>query len=294
MYYFACGDSITHANHAGIETISDDDKHCPVGGSQGITDYKKKGYPYYIAKKYDLKWFNYGIGGSTLTHCIANGESKNGFMTPGGRYTQLDGKVTPDYISIFFGWNDNAWGVIQHIEKWLKETYGATIYYPMSTSLIGTVASDGIPYTTQEQYNAVNAYATEHPDYFVNQFIGDKNSVDVTTWYGAWNVLLEYLILKYPFAKIMPIVPYDVIPQMKEAVRDVCGKWGVACYDFDFDASEHQIFLDTDRNTTFNTACGFDTIRDFRKASLLADGLHPNTNGYKYMSGSIGAKLMSI
>ena len=199
---------------------------------------KEKSYPYHIAKKYNLKWFNYGLGGSTLTDCSANGQTFNGFMTPYGRYTELDDTVTPEYISIFFGWNDGYWGAIQEAEKWLKDTYSQDIYYPAyNEALIDTIAPDETPYTTQAQYDACNSnseviggvtYTGLHLYYM--KFLGDIDSVDVTKYYGAYNVLLEYLILKYPYAKILLIIPYNnyiynpymVRTEMQEAVKKRC------------------------------------------------------------------------
>ena len=302
LYYFACGDSITHANHSGISTISDDDKYCPIGGSEGFTDYKKKGYPYYIAKKNNLKWFNYGIGGSTITNISVNGITYHPFSEPNGRYTQLDDSVIPDYISIFFGWNDGYWGRYAQAEKWLKDTYGSTIYYPLSTSLIGTTHADGTPYATQSQYDACNSYTETIDDksytglkLFSIKHIGNINSYDITTWYGAWNTVLEYMIKKYPYAKIMPVVPYTpewygaevVTKELREAVRLVSKKWGLAY--FDFYSTEHQSLFPTPTQFTDS-----EYLAKYRVDNLLADGLHPNTNGYKYIANMIGSKLMSI
>ena len=302
LYYFACGDSITHANHSGISTISDDDKYCPIGGSEGFTDYKKKGYPYYIAKKNNLKWFNYGIGGSTLTDISVNGTKYHPFSEENGRYTKLDSSVTPNYISIFSGWNDGYWGRYAQAEKWLKDTYGSQIYYPLSTSLIGTTHSDGTPYATQTQYDACNSYTETIEDksytglkLFSIKHIGNINSYDITTWYGAWNTVLEYMIKKYPYAKIMPIVPYTpewygaevVTKELREAVRLVSTKWGLAY--FDFNSTEHQLLFNTATQFTDN-----EYLAKYRVDNLLADGLHPNARGYKYIANMIGSKLMSI
>ena len=300
--YFACGDSITHANHQGIEDISDKDVYCPLGGSDGFTDWKKKGYPYYISKKNNLAWYNYGIGGSTLTNISVNGITYHPFSEPNGRYTKLGDSVIPDYISIFFGWNDGYWGRYAQAEKWLKDTDGSTIYYPLSTSLIGTTHSDGTPYATQTQYDACNSVTETINEktytglsLFSIKHLGNINSYDVTTWYGAWNTVLEYFIKKYPLAKIMPVVPYNpvvwdsvvVTKELREATRLVSEKWGLAC--FDFDSTEHQLLFNTATQFTDN-----EYLAKYRVDNLLSDGLHPNTHGYKYIANMIGSKLMSI
>lgn len=309
--YFAIGDSITHANHSGIPTVSDLDPFCPKGGTQGFDGWKSKGYPYYISKKLGLDWYNYGVGGSTITNCKVNGEHKNGFMMPNGRYMQMDNSVTPKYITIFFGWNDGYWGQYQEAENWLKHTYGSNIYYPLTTDLIGTTHADGTPYATQSQYDACNSYketinGVEYTglNAFYEKFIGDEDSSDVTKFYGAYNTLIEYLVLKYPYAKIMPIVPYNnylynpyiVKITMQNAVRRVCERWGLSC--FDFESTDHQLFCGTGGTSkfpsVFKTTSQYLNIRDYRMRFLLADGLHPNTEGYKYMANMIGAKLITI
>ena len=93
----------------------------------------------------------------------------------------------------------------------------------------------------------------------------------------------------------MPVVPYTpewygaeiVTRELREAVRLVSKKWGLAY--FDFYSTEHQSLFST--STQFTDS---EYLAKYRVDNLLADGLHPNTNGYKYISNMIGAKLMSI
>lgn len=306
--YFACGDSITHANHNGVAKIDLDDPYMPSGGTEGYI-YNTKNYAYYLSKRNYLKWYNYGIGGSTLTQCSVNGDVKNGFATPNGRYTQFAENVAPDYISILFGWNDKTWGPIQQREIWLTETYGTSIYYPLTAADIGGTAQDGTPFATQAQKDACDAVTGEvggvtyntSAEYFYAKFISTIDDTDPRTWYGAWNTVLNYLILKYPYAKIMPIVPYSYTSDadsidginlaMKQAVRNVAEKWGLAY--FDFDSEDHQNFLAT-CTTTFITSSEHLDVKDLRRDTLLADMVHPNNYGYKYMANMIGTKLMSI
>lgn len=298
--YFACGDSITHANHNGVDKIDLTDPYMPSGGTEGYT-YNTKNYAYYIARRHFLKWYNFGIGGTTLTECSVAGVDMKGFAAPNGRYTQLANGVTPDYITIFFGWNDKTQGPIQQREIWLENEYGSTIYYPQTASKIGTTG-----YATQAQYDACNAVTGEvggvmynnNAEYFFAKFIGTISDTDPKTWYGAWNTVLPYLIQKYPVAKIMPIVPYSSVQDensvlginlmMKQAVRNVAEKWGLAY--FDFDSDEHQEFLAT--NTT--PIGSYANIKAFRKAYLIADAVHPTNGGYKYMSNMIGSKLFAV
>ena len=106
-------------------------------------------YGWQIAKRNNMKFYNCGISGSTIQHVAGRA---NCFSTEGGRYTQLPDEI--DYLTIFFGWNDHAFGKL------------------------GT--------------------------------IDDKEN---TSYYGGFNVVLPYLIEKYPDARICLIVHYptDVV-----------------------------------------------------------------------------------
>ena len=57
-----------------------------------------------------------------------------------------------------------------------------------------------------------------------------------TTFYGAWNIVLRYLITNAPFAKIGLVVPYTATESIREAVRQVGKKWGLPFLDMSGDA----------------------------------------------------------
>ena len=281
--YGQAGDSISEG--AGLQTLLlDSDPYAPSFGT------KKATYGYYIAKLNRMRWANYGISGSTLGFVVANGSDKNGFSKENGRFTQMDNDLT--HLSIFFGWNDSYYGPIMKREDWLFDTYGTKIYYPRTSDLIGTNAEDGTPYATQEQYNAVNAVTGEvggiqydsASQYFNALYIGTKDDTTNKTFWGAWNIILPYLIEKYPLAKILLIVPFGTTRLMRQCVRDAAQKYGLTYYDFSS--------INNDNKP--NGMIAEKTISQFRIDNLTYDGLHPNENGYKYLYPSINAKLMSI
>lgn len=291
----ACGDSITNANHDGIEDIQEDDLYLPFDGYPDLNTYKRKCYAYFIAKKNGLKWANYGYGGTTLIDCTFNGVSTYGFSAANGRYTKLKAGINFKYITIFFGWNDSHWGVLQQKEIWIQQTYGAGLYYPHDSAKIGTPG-----FATQAQFDACNAvtgivggiqYNTAD-EYFRAKFIGTIDSTDNKTWYGAWNTVLPYLMLKYPTSKILIIVPYNRADndgpstKQRDACIEIANKWGLPYYDF----RESCKFMEA--NITPIT--GYADLQRFRFAYLSADTLHPSQAGYEYMFPSINAKLMSI
>ena len=288
--YGTAGDSITEG--AGLtDFLSPDDAFAPISGA------KKATYGYYIAKINGARWANYGLSGSTLGDVTVRGNDKRGFSKAGGRYTQMaDGM---DCLSIFFGWNDSAYGPQMKREEWLKDTYGATIYWPASDDQIGTAAEDGIPYATQEQYDACSAVTgdvggiryDDNAEYFKALYVGSSNDTTNTTFWGAWNVVLPYLINKYPTAKILLIVPYGCYELLKQCVRDAAKKYGLATYDFN-DGSG-QLFYDVTDGSASGMIDG-QSIKSFRRSKLLADGVHPNDAGYRYMYPSLNAKLLSL
>lgn len=218
--YGSVGDSITEG--VGItNNLDDSDEYKPLSGTAKPT------YAYYIAKLNNMKWHNYGISSSTMGDIVANGSDKRGFSKMNGRYTQMADDLT--HISIFFGINDSFYGPLMKREDWLFEQYGTKIYYPRQTSLIGTVADDGTPFATQEQYDACNSVTgtidgvqyNSNTEYFNALYCGNIDSIDNKTWYGAWNTVLPYLIEKYPMAKILCIVPFNTTKEIREAVRQV-------------------------------------------------------------------------
>ena len=288
--YGQAGDSISEG--AGLRTLlPDSDPYAPISGT------KKATYGYYIAKLNRMRWANYGKSGSTLGFVVANGINKNGFSKENGLYTQMDNDLT--HLSIFFGWNDSYYGPIMKREDWLFDTYSTKIYYPRTRGLIGTNASDGTPYTTQKQYEAVNAVTgnvggidyDNSNSYFNALYVGTKDDNTNKTFWGAWNIVLPYLIEKYPFAKILLIVPFGTTDLMRQCVRDAAQKYGLTYYDFS--SINNQLFYQWDDNKPNGMVAG-KTISQFRIDNLTYDGLHPNEEGYKYLYPSINAKLMSM
>lgn len=288
--YGQAGDSLSEG--AGLdELLKDSDPYIPISGT------KKATYGYYIAKLNGMKWANYGISGSTLGYVVVNGSDKNGFSKENGRYTQMNDDLT--HASLFFGWNDAAYGPVMKKEEWLQETYRKKIYYPMSAGLIGKTAEDGTPYASQEQYEAVNKVTgrvgeidyDNNDEYFKALYVGTKDDATNKTFWGSWNIVLPYLIEKYPLAKILLIVPFGCYALLRQCVRDAAKKYGLATYDFS--DINNQMFRQWEDNPADGMING-KTISQYRIDKLTSDGLHPNENGYKYMYPSINAKLLSL
>lgn len=191
-----CGDSITEGYHAGID---------PTTGLY-------KSYGWQIANRNNMTFYNKGVSGSTMQAL----ENHNGFSIANGRYTQLPDNI--DYLTIWFGWNDNAYGTL------------------------GTINDD------------------------TNQ-----------TFYGAYNVVMPYLINKYPMAKICLIVPYGSSYGHREAVRLLANKWGVAC--FDMYQGGTPLFFGKETYVNVDPS-----IVASNKTKFLADGTHPNFDGHRELA----------
>lgn len=321
--YGCVGDSITEG--AGVRTnLPSSDTYLPLNPSNTTS---KATYGYHIARVNRMSWYNYGISGSTLGDVTYNGKSLNGFAKANGRYTQLAANLT--HISIFFGWNDFAYGHVMKREEWLLTEYGTKIYYPTESSLIGTTHTDGTPYATQSQYDACNSQTgtvngvsyNNSSNYWRALYIGAESDTTPDTFWGAWNIVLPYLIDKYPLAKILVIVPYlstnsEVAQLLKNAVRAAANKYGLCTYDFN--AKDGQMFargwseISNVNGHIIDSADNAErTIQNFRLKNdsaaaqqqnppypsgdfLMYDATHPNENGYVYMYPSINAKLCSI
>ena len=307
--YASAGDSITQGTGNANEDVLPNDKFYPLYGTA------KKTYAYWIAKSNDMQWYNYGISGSTLGDVVVNGNALNGFTKANGRYTQMANDLS--IISIWFGWNDAYYGPIMKREEWLKDTYGSTIYFTSDSSLFGTTANDGNPYCTQEQYDACMAvtgsvggveYNTSS-EYFSALYVGTPSDTTNKTWCGAFNILLPYLIAKYPLAKILIVTGYGGNWRYWDSAIEMAKKYGVGYIDLSESGSMNFIskrneessgivYYDSslykDRTYYKEYASGDVSVSEFRKRTLLYDGTHPNKYGYNYVFRIINEKLRSL
>ncbi|MBE6235265.1 MAG: hypothetical protein E7112_03400 [Bacteroidales bacterium] len=63
---------------------------------------------------------------------------------------------------------------------------------------------------------------------------GTLGTIDDTTndtYCGGFNVVMPYLIQKYPYTTIVLIVPFGTTAAHRQVVRDMAEKWGVGCFD---------------------------------------------------------------
>ena len=184
------------------------------------TGYKKT-YGGYTAIRNGMTFYNYGISGSTLQNITG----KNPFCVD--RYQNMASDL--DYLTIEFGWNDNAYGVL-----------------------------------------------------------GEMTDTVDTTFCGAWNKVLPWLIENYPDTKIGLIVPYGTTPEMRQVVRDMAVKYGLPYFDTTGNPQYPYIF---GREPSFVVD---DSIKTVWRNRFLYDGIHPNNAGYKAWSTAYEAWLRSL
>lgn len=179
-------------------------------------------YGYQIASRNNMTFYNGGISGSTIQGLSAN----NGFSLENGRYTKLPDNI--DYLTIFFGWNDAAYGTL------------------------GTITD-----TTNQSY------------------------------YGGYNVVLPYLINKYPYTKICLIVPFGATANHRNAVRLLANKYGLAC--FDMYQGGTPLYYGKESSVGVNTA-----ITTANQQKFQANGAHPNYKGHTQIADMLENFLRGI
>ena len=275
-----CGDSIMYGQDADIIEV----KNSGFFPQDGVGAFKN--YIYNIAKEKSYKWYNNGISGSTLGNITSYGVYRNGFSDT--RYLNLAPNLTK--ILLAFGFNDNAYGDEYRVEKFIFDTYAENRYYTDNPTLFDTDYGDGTFYLTSAQYDAVIAEASPSSvnSHFSNVYIGDISDTTNETFYGAYNIVIEELISSYPNAKIGIILPYGTKAGYRTAGREISKKFGLPePYDF-YDVEKTPLFWGRDSgDPTYTTMIGAETLRDYRRSRLFAEGTHPNNDGYEYIYTSI-------
>lgn len=286
-----CGDSITEGNSASI--IDSSDYIHPLNGPE------KKTWGYYLAKDTGCKWRNYGIGGTTLGDCTGHGGFSwtDPFSKKNGRYTKLDDNL--DYIVIWFGINDQDTGTPFSIESWYKTTYSETIYFTDKESLFGTSYKDGT-YNTKEQYDSamqqnisVEGKQITGIEYWRYVYAGNETDKTNETFFGAYNVILPYLIAKYPLAKIALVATHRTNKYLRDVTKKAASKYGLPCLDI-IDEKKQMWYSYEENDTMINIDNNDMLLSKFRQSKFTADNIHPNDAGYLFLSTIIRSFLESI
>lgn len=298
------GDSINKSLDG--EEISPNDEYAPSNEVQTLENKPRyKNFAYYLAKRNKLQWYDFAFEKATLTDCKTKAAPDLNCVLTGDAIISMSDQK-PDYITLWYGVNDEQFNTIMQRELWLKDKYGTELAYPMQESEIG---KDG--YATAEQkaevdkaVGRVGEVDYDNADsYFFAKFVGTENDEELTTWCGALNYAFPLLMSEYPTAKIMIIVPdHEKHGKLiREATIKMAEKWGVLYFDLNslpyWYGSEKTKFENTQHEEmSWLLASGetaAPTVEGFNKSRYSYDGVRPSELGHKVISFPIGNKLIN-
>ena len=176
-----------------------------------------------------------------------------------------------------------------------------------------TIINDGLSGSTMAEIKSGDSYETtpfcdvsryqsipEDTDYITLWFgINDANhcllgTIDDSTgatFYGAWNVVLDWIIQNRPNAKIGIIITNLSTDTFREATREIAKKWGIPFLDMMGDyqvpvligGREDDLGLDSD-------------VASARTAHwrIASDNMHPTVAAHRYESTFIEAFLRRL
>lgn len=119
--------------------------------------------------------------------------------------------------------------------------------------------------------------------------IGTESDSDITTLWGAYNVIFEYFLTNAPKAKMLVIIP-DAWMNKKyaDATKTICDHWGIVCRDLKFDTS-----VTMGIGGRSNVSLKATELRD--KAFKVTDkNGHPNVVAHEYRSTVIESWMRAL
>lgn len=127
--------------------------------------------------------------------------------------------------------------------------------------------------------------------------IGKYGDTTNETFYGAWKIVIDYLIANYPTTKIGIIGFWrgNQSYEWTDALRDISNKYRIPMLDFMFDrnipivgGTDFRSYKpDSPFTVDYNTLVA-------RQQTFLADTVHPNDVGYQYISPIIQNYIESL
>ena len=120
--------------------------------------------------------------------------------------------------------------------------------------------------------------------------IGEITDTENTTFYGAWNVTLRYLITHHPYAKIGIIVPNGCTRPYTDAIRAVARRWGIPYLDLPCDYAVPLLNRVADKDEICAEAR---SIRN-EQFSVSEKNRHPNVRAHEFESTVIEHWLRSL
>ncbi len=122
--------------------------------------------------------------------------------------------------------------------------------------------------------------------------LGTIEDTDASTFYGAWNVVMEYLITNYPYAKIGIIISNGCeTVDYPNAEIAIARKWGVPYLDLN---SDYQVPMMNRTNGRSETCAKALEVRNRNFAVNYGVNNHPNAKAHEYISTFIENWLRSL
>lgn len=120
--------------------------------------------------------------------------------------------------------------------------------------------------------------------------LGTIDDTENTTFYGAWNFTLRYLIEHFPFAKIGIIVTFHSTEEYRAATREIARKWCIPMLDLMNDPQVPMIF-----NREREQKPGAEAVKMRIDSFVVApDNSHPNLRAHEYLSTVVEHFLRSL
>lgn len=121
--------------------------------------------------------------------------------------------------------------------------------------------------------------------------IGTIDDTENTTFYGAWNIVLEYLIENHPFAKIGIIITNGSSKKYTDAERAISRKWGIPYLDMEADYQHVPLM----QRVTERTEVCQKALELRKKSFAVSDtNTHPNARAHEYESTFIENWLRTL
>lgn len=120
--------------------------------------------------------------------------------------------------------------------------------------------------------------------------LGEINDTENTTFFGAWNTVLEYLLTSFPYAKIGIIVPNGCTKTYTDAIRAVARKWGIPYLDIPADYAVPLMNRVSERDEV----CDLARKLRFDRFSVSEKNRHPNARAHEFESTFIEHWLRSL
>lgn len=223
----------------------------------GIYEGENKSYPYIIGRRNEMDIQRLFEGGRTI-------------CTPRPKEAELDWSYNASRNYLTYEGEDRPLALYKQIAE---DVDYITLYIGINdTHLIGIGDDD-------ESYG-VNVTADK----------GTIDSTEITSFYGAWNTVLNWLITNRPFAHIGIIVSNGLgRDEYRQAEIEIANKWGVPYIDLNGDERTPMMLRSTNP-----AICDAAKGARLNAQRISSTSQHPNSDAYEYESTFIEQFLRTL